>query len=417
MKKTSLLIAILSISSVAFCQKIDDPEISFTYVRNPLTPLQKTIKNYQSFAVIPYEDAIIAKDKEAQEKYAKEKADYPKVVADAEAQFQADMKQYEADMEAWKKKSYGEKLLESQVLNENNKPVKPYYTKPQEPVLQLEWHQKVFSKNMLASTYLKLDGFANNAQHAAIITVKLLGFENTEPELINSPSSVYDVKLKATRTIYKYWYEMQYKHPIELKVEEPGKGIILDEILPQFNNYSKATTETTEGTYPPLDREAFVGNYQDKIVTENMKQISEYINDRFGYSPINRTITLYRVDPKKFTYDDYQQAFENTVSALNSLTSDYKSAVEKLKLSTDLWEKALTEYDPKVKKARIDEDIAIVTHFNLVEAYIWLNDFVKADLHLSKLLGLDPSNKQKKMIARLRELLVDQKKRLEAQSK
>jgi len=111
MKKTSLLIAILSISSVAFCQKIDDPEISFTYVRNPLTPLQKTVKNYQSFAVIPYEDAIIAKDKEAQEKYAKEKADYPKVVADAEAQYQADLKKYDADMEAWKKKSYGEKLL------------------------------------------------------------------------------------------------------------------------------------------------------------------------------------------------------------------------------------------------------------------------------------------------------------------
>lgn len=56
-----------------------------------------------------------------------------------------------------------------------------------------------------------------------------------------------------------------------------------------------------------------------------------------------------------------------------------------------LWEKALTESNPKDKKARIDEKVTAATLLNDAEANLWMNNFDEAELLLARLKLLDIS--------------------------
>jgi hypothetical protein len=48
MKKLLLLLTATIISTASFAQDIDNNDVSFSYYQLPLTPLNKSLKNYQS---------------------------------------------------------------------------------------------------------------------------------------------------------------------------------------------------------------------------------------------------------------------------------------------------------------------------------------------------------------------------------
>jgi hypothetical protein len=417
-KIITLLIFFVSLSLYSISQKIDKQDLLFDYIKMPAEPLNKSIKNFSSNVILAYEADIIAKEKAAQDEFDKAKAEYPKKVAEAQDEYNKRVEKYKADKAEWDKKSTGDKIVEKTVLKENNKPVEPgTFYKPSEPYLREIQHQKVFDKNMLASTYLKLDGFNNSPDNSVKITATLFGFENLEPELKTKEESEYNSQTKATSKIITYWYEIQYKHPISLKITLPSGETIMDETLLQFSEYSKASTGTAKGSYPSYNKEAFLTQLQNKVIEDNMKVINGLINSKYGYQKAKRNSTIIRIEPKKFTYDDFQQAYESAVAGYGILTTDFKSATEKLNKSIELWEKALTEFNPNENKVRIDEDVAKAAHFNLAEGYIWTNNFSKADEHLSKIIGLEPSKKEERAVEELRNLLRDQKTRWEANNK
>ena len=418
MKIFTLFVFLFCLSLYSISQKIDKQDLLFDYIKIPVEPLNKSIKNYSSNVMLAYEADIIAKEKAAQDEFEKAKADYPQKVAEAQAEYNKIVEKYKADKAEWDKKSTGDKIVEKTVLKEHNKPVEPgTFYKPSEPRLREIQHQKVFDKNMLASTYLKLDGFNNSPDNSVKITATLFGFENLEPELKTKEESEYNNQSKTTVKIITYWYEIQYKHPISLKITLPNGESIMDETFQQFSEYSKASTGSAKGAYPSYNKEAFLTQLQNKVIEDNMKVINGLINSKYGYQKAKRTSTITRIEPKKFTYDYFQQAYESAVAGYGILITDFKGASEKLNKAIDLWEKALTEFNPNEKKARIDGDVAIASHFNLAEAYIWINNFAKADEHLSKIIGLEPSNKEKKAVEELRNLLKDQKTRWEANNK
>jgi hypothetical protein len=50
----------------------------------------------------------------------------------------------------------------------------------------------------------------------------------------------------------------------------------------------------------------------------------------------------------------------------------------------------------------------------LAEAYLFTNNFDKAESHLSKIISLNPSGKEKKLVGEYRDLLKDLKERWQA---
>lgn len=433
MKKTILVVALVCIGLYALPQKIDKQDLNFDYLRMPLEPLSKSITNYSSKVIITYEADILNNNKIAQQEYDQAKAEFPQKVAKAEDQYKQDMAKYEKEkkeaedkynkeMEEWKNKSSGEKFVEKKILNEDNKPrlnlpSYPYKNLPPEPVLKQTRHQKLFDKDMLSSTYLKLAGFKNSPENAVKITATLYGFENMEPELKTKTTTEYNSNTKSSQPINTYWYEMQYKHPIGIKVELPDGQAIVDETLQQIGQYSIAKSNSNKGSYPSFNQDNFVTNLQGKVVEDNMKMINDFLNNKYGFPKEKRTSFIFRIEPKKFVYDDFQQAYESAVAGYGLLASDFNNAVPKLNTAIDLWEKAVAEYNPNEKKVRMDEDVVRAAHFNLAEAYIWIHDFEKADAHLSKIIGLNPSRKEEKAVEAYREIMKDLKARWEANNK
>lgn len=392
-------------------QKVNDLEINFEYQQQPLIPLNKDIKNYSSSVILTYEEKILADNKKLQDEYEREMDLYPQILAEAEKLYQDELVRYDNAMVEWNKKSNGDKFVEKKILQENNKPVKPYFSKPSQPYLKTTDHQKIFNKELLANSYLKLDGYKKSPDNAVKITVTLYGFENTEPQLKTKTSSYYDAQSKMTRSKNTNWYELTYKHPMNLKIETPAEGVIYDQIMEATADFKTAYSASVENQTPYFDRKSFLQNLQDQAVQENLKYIHEWLNSNYGYPAIKRTTEFFKIEPKKFEYPDYQLAYENITAGYSLILSDKKSAYEKIKKAIPFLEKELSEYEPGNKKARVDKDVAIATRFNLTEAYIWVQEFAKADDHLTKLMGLDPSKKELKLIESYRELLKDQKAR------
>jgi hypothetical protein len=399
----------------AIAQKVDKNDIEFSYVQLPLYPLDASIKAYNPEIVMAYEADILAAQQQAQEGYERELADYPQRVDAARAAYDEAVARYEEEMKAWEEKSAALRIVEKKILDENTKPVKPgNFYPPSKPVLRELRHQKLFNTDMLANSYLKLEGFEKGTESALMITTTLYGFEATEPELKQEEKSVYNSKTKQTVKVIKYWYEITYRHPINLKVETPSGEVLVDETFAAFSEYALYKSPVKEGAYPAFNRDATMSKLETEVVEYNMKVINEFLNNNYGYPLMTRTTTIYNIEPKKFNYDDYQQAYVSVITGLKLLASDEAASSEKIAESVAAWEKAMEESNPADKKSRVNESVSIATLFNLAEACIMTSDFSKADDYLNQIYGLNPSKKEGKAIDAYKEFLQDMKLRWEA---
>lgn len=410
--------AALLICTTMPAQSIKDNDVTFVYVRLPKEPLGKSYTNYQGKVEMSYVAENAAKKAEYDQKLANVEVQYQKDMEDwkvRDAQAQA---QYDKDMAEYNKKGTAEKIADKKLLNEG-KPVRqtppqPYRNNPPVPV-----YKKEYDPNLLASSYIKLEGFNNQPDNAVTITVTLYGFDCIKPVMKTEVKKMTRI-VNGTSTPYNqtyYHYETSYKHPMSVKVEVPGKGIVLNQTIEAFNQYTVIkTNETDNSAAQNMDVEAYVRNLEEKVLMENLKFINELVNEKYGFSKVSRTSVLNNVESKKMNYDDYQGAYDNAKAGYDLLATDKDAAAAKLNLAIQAWEKALTESNPSDKKARVDADVTMATRFNLLEAYVFAGDFANAEAQLQKINSSDPSKKQKKRAEELDLFIKDMKARTAANS-
>lgn len=420
-------------------QSIKDNDITYVYVRPPMEPL-KGFTNYQSKVELSYaaENAALKADydkkcAEAEDQYQKDVAEFPQKTKDAEAKYEKDMKdweikdkeaedKYQKELAEYNKKSTAQKLADQKLLNEG-KPVKqsppkpgknlpptPYKRMP--PVPQ---YKKEYDTQLLASTYLKLEGFNNVPENAVIITATISQFEIQGPKLVTETKQMTKV-VNGQSTNYNqvyYHYETSYRQPMSVKVEVPGRGVIFNQVIEQFNTFTQVKTNATDNlpAQNMSDPSAYAKNLEEKTLAENLKYINELVNSKYGFSKVSRTSVLNNVESKKMNYDDFQTAYDNAVSGYAMLATDKAGATLKLKAAIEIWEKALLESNPDDKKARVDAGVTMATRFNLAEAYIMTGDFANAELQIQKINAADPSKKEKKRVEEIDALLKDMKAR------
>lgn len=305
-------------------------------------------------------------------------------------------------------------------MEQDNKPklelshAKPFRQVPPKPELSYPEelkYLKVFDTTLLVTSYLILDGYDKKPENAITYKVIFHGFDYKEPVLKTrltkktNNGQVYDVTI--------YHFEMLYRHPMSVKLINPDGTSFLECTIPQTNECAIYKTDESNNQYSlNFKKEDVLMALIDKSVEVNLKLINNHVNEQSGKSLIERRSTLYNVIAKRNqNYDDLKQAFEFALSAYNQLTSNKESALISLEKAIALWEKALTEFDPDNKKCRINKNVTQVLHFNCAEAYIWLNQFEKADAHITKYMSLQPNRRELKLITSLKDLADDQRSR------
>lgn len=411
--KTFLLIAITLNFSLLFSQNIKDEVVEYRFIKLPLNPLPASIKNYQSSIFANYEadnqkkkEKYEAEKKIADDNFEKEKAAYPAKVKAAEDK-------YNQEMEEWKKKSFGEKVVEKQILGENNKPVKQIPSPPYPMSVRLPDLKTTYDYPVVASTYLVLDGFSNKPDNAVKIDVILYGYDYTEPRQLSEQKSVTSYANGQTQTgnVTYYHNEFSYRHTMSVKVTMPD-GKELFNVTPQeLNTYKiyKSPETTTPAQFNP---QMLVKTYEEKILQDNLNLINNLVNDKIGYKRVTRKVELSFVKSKDETYQDLLIAYNDASAGLKILIDDETNAKSKLDNAIQLWNKALLESDIKNKKARIDKDVTLAIYYNLLECYFATNDVANAEKTIASLNTMDLSSSKRKLKEEYEALINDLKKRI-----
>ncbi len=408
-----LSIALLGTSNLLQAQDIDNNDIRFNYIQLPAQPVDKTIKNYQSTVVLKYMEGVKNSQLSFQEQVAKAEADYKAAMENYYVQQKLADDQYNKEMEAWDKKPLAQKIL-----LEKEKPQKKYIPVPTKQTLVEPKYQKQFDVNLLASKYFKVEGYKQGAENPLKVTAFFLGFEATEA-VLKEKSNVVKTTGKPDQTVIKYRYELNYKHPSGYRIET-NAGVIFEDypaVTTDYNTYSTAEYNSVAelNTFWNSAKEGVINQLQEKIINQNCQTLSNIINNQFGYQNVAYSTLLSTVDEEK-GYEDYKQAYDIAAKGYSMLAEDLNksNAIAKLKEAIAIWEKAMTESNPKNKKARVDMDVTQVTVLNLIEAYIFIDDFANAQSYIDKLKTLDPSKKERRRMERMEYLLKEQKKRYDA---
>lgn len=396
-------------------QNVKSEDIEYRYIKLPLDPLPASIQNYQATVFANYEAENARKQAQYEAEMQLAESEYQQAMGAYPAQVRAAEDKYKAEMAEWDKKSMAEKVVEKQVLKENNKPVKqlpsePYKRYVQPPVLQTSYDYPA-----LASTYLALDGFNNNPANAVKIEVTLYGFDYTQPrQLSEQKSKVISANgSTTTRQVTYYHTEFTYRHTMSVKVTSPD-GRELFFITPQeLNNYKTYKSAESE-TGVSINEQQLVKTYEEKILQENLKFISDLVNDKIGYRRELRKTSLSYVKTKDETYRDLMIAYNDATSALKTLVDDEAGAKSKLSSAVEGWNNALKESDINNKKARIDKEVTTMIYFNLLEAYFAQRDAVNGEKTITALNALSLSNSDRKQKEAYEVLFNDLKKRLAA---
>ena len=396
-------------------QDVDKTDINFEYIQLPKKPLDKSIKNYTSKVIYNVEDAnkkLLENHKEKQAKLDKEYQDamagYPQKVKDAESQ-------YLKELEIYEKKSTIQKMADQQLAN-GGKPIKRIPQQPYKENLPEPKLKKAFNNEQLAGTYLKLEGFSNSATNAVNISATLGELELKEPIL-----TVQDLTKVAngTSTPYKaYTLKVPYKRLISLKVETPT-GIVYDEVPVEisqdqfFTIPGEHTSESSARSWWSYNQEKTVDNLEITSAESGLKIIQTLLNSDYAFKKTERKAVVLQVKDKKQDYSDLAQAYLALVEGYNVLSEDYEKKDAKVKIAeaTAIYEKALLESDINNKKARVNEEVTLSIYWNLMEAYIWMDEYAKAKTLYAKFSTFDAPKRYVKVMEELHKFGKDQYER------
>lgn len=416
MKQIFSLLTLLVFYTITMAQKPEDNAIKFDYIQLPLTPFSSNIDSYSQEFVIQNEQELLQLKADSEADFEKKVAEFEQTKAQAMAEYEYKRdhfdefvedakKEHEIQLEAYNKTLETMGMLEKLAYKENNPPPKfvmpkrptspPYFTDPvYYPPHELEILGK---KELMESTYLRISGYDIAEDAPIIVKATLYPFEAKDPVSETQQQRYYDSGSKT----YKYKTvtitTIEGKYPISLEViDKTTNQVLLNEMIGgDFISY-----QNQNNSYIETD-----------LLDNNLQAVQAILNDLYGYPVMTRYTTLYTIKPKKYEYPEYQTAFENAMSFYNTLKYEDQDLSASMEEAIGIWNTALTEYDPNDSKARIDEDVAKATYYNLVEASLWLNDFDQANMYLTKLFAFNLKNKEKEQVEVYKDFINMQKER------
>ncbi len=396
----TLLGAASLLSITAYGQSIDAQKVTFDYVRLPMIPVPAGSHSYQAEVVLRYEEAV-----------KQQKADHLTAVAEAKIKAEKDKQEYKA-------LSLKDKALNRLLLDEH---------KPGAAVIPTaDYTAQVYDAKTLAATYVNVSGFQRAAGPNADLHITVItdGF-TLGPIAPAEAKSNTQVKLGGVGTGdgVKHLYEVSYKSPISVKVSTKDGTVLLDELIEATNTYTVGKTEAfgnPDGLakFWAANQTAFLRQLDENSMKSNMKLVADYLDSKLGQRVITRNTSIIVVSDKKINYDEYPQAYEKALMGYKALSDPARvaDAQKQIVEAVALWNKALTESNPKDKKARIDEKVTAATLYNDAEANLWLNNFDEADRLLARLKLLDIS-RYNTMANELGAVVQDQRTRFTANKK
>ena len=373
--KRSIFLLFTALSIVGYAQNVDENRVTFNYIQLPTNPINSQYKTFNVVVERKFEQANEDSLAAYQSRLQQSTMEYEALMADWRERKKAAFRDYYTRMAAWQK-----------LVDAGNatavKPADPIV--PPQPVqaevAQPRLHSDVVDDQV--SNAISLAGY-DRGDGGATITIGVLPLSNVSIKMAK----------KTSGSKVKYHYTVNYKLPLEIKVEEPSQGVILQTIiLNGINNYELAAYDSQYefDLWWVDNQDAFWADVEKKARNSAFAEANTFVNNKCGFPVRSRSIFVYTVKKHKdFTYNDITNAYTAAMQGYQmiSQSKDRKTAEGKINEAINIWKQVLTESNVSDNKARVNDKITALLYANLAEAYIWLSDFDSAEMYMNLALN------------------------------
>lgn len=373
--KKGLLFVLSGVFVAANAQNLTDNKVSFSYVQLPTNPIATQYTQYEIQLVKSFEQSNQDSLTAYQMKLDNANMQYESAMNVWKEQKKNLDRGYLTQMAQWEKAVNGGSTTATQPATPVY-PAQPIKTDVPMPLMHedLPYDQV---NNMIA-----IDGYSKGSGGAKV-TLDFKGIGNIK--IVETKSG--------TGTSTKYTFRAEYTLPVEVKVESPSQGVILNTILMnEIKSYPlKDYASKYEFQLWYLDNTTqFWSEMQKHARNVAMTEITNFLNNACGFPTRTWNTEVYTVKSfKDHSYDDLTTAYTTAKQGYDLIyqTRDRKNAHAKLNEAIGIWKKALTESNLSDNKARINDKITAMLFCNIAEAYMWMSNFDEAEQFINKAIN------------------------------
>lgn len=377
MKKLLLLtLGLISVATVD-AQTINDNKVSFSYVQLPLIQIDPAFNTYEIRVEHGYQQANSDSLEFFQLRQQAALENYERAIITYESQRKNIDRIHLENMANWQKK------VNSGITNADGsmlaKPNPPFYPqRPFYPILKAPQLHSEYS-NELVEQSIALEGF-EKGMGGTLVNI------NIQP--------IRDVRIVKNKSgsgaSTKYKYTCEYVLPIELTLQSPTQGNLIETVILNERKSYKMKEYKSE-----FEHELYMLDNKDRFFSElelyarrNALSITNtYLNDQAGFVKRTRSTEIYSVKRyKNYEYSDVTNAYSLTVSALQLVANDRDRSGARAQLEEALkaWETVMEESNTFDNKARINDKISAMIQCNISEIYVWMSRFNEANAMINQ---------------------------------
>ncbi|MGB0914440.1 MAG: hypothetical protein ACPGVI_00135 [Crocinitomicaceae bacterium] len=377
MKKTLLLaLGLFSIATIN-AQIINDNKVSFSYTQLPLIKIDEAFNTYEVRVQHGYQQANQDSLQFFQMRQQAALENYERAIIQYEAQRKNIERIHLENLANWQKKvNSGVKNPDGSALERPNDPLYP--VRPQHPIIKApRLHSEYLDENV--NQAINLSGF-EKGMGGSLITINVLPIRDIK--IVKSKSG--------SGSSTKYKYSANYILPIEVLVQSPSQGTLLErQILTARQSYKmkEFKSEFEHDLYMLDNEDRFYTELELSARQKALREANTYINNQMGYVKRTRTTEIYSVKRfKNYEYSDATEALTMTTQALQLVSEnrDRTGAKVKLEAALQAWETIMEESNTYDNKARVNDKISAMIQCNIAEIYIWLSRFNEANAMLNQ---------------------------------
>ena len=255
-----------------------------------------------------------------------------------------------------------------------------------------------FTESYLVDTYLTLQGYKRVNKNPDIEITATVGEFFIWSEFRNTNKTKTKDKAGNEKIKYSYNMEIKYSLPMAVQVEDKETKTWLDKYIFSASD-TRSWISTSYNTIDELDsywryqRVTRLSELQKDLTKECMNKISDLINDAFGYKVIKDKIRFATLSKKNHPdYEKFQKNVETMQAAFALMDADKSldAVREKAEPALAFYAETANRYSVGNKDQKKLKHVCL---YNQALAYLWLEDFDKAETLAKSIQKFDTKNK------------------------
>jgi hypothetical protein len=377
MNKSILYFVVISlISFPCLGQTVKDYKVPFQYIQLPLKPFVESVSTYNVVIINDFQQANEDTLKAYDSRLAiaeKEQENLLEIWNNDRLRID---RMYLSEMSVWEKAvNLGNITLAEPVKN-------PY---PEYPFLK-EVSLPILSEN-IAEDYcnqkINLAGY-NKGAAGVVITITHHGLQ----------ASRISKKITGSGAQKRYKYTAHFKMPVDVKIEAPIQGLIYTKTF-----YSNEITELIRADKSQYDyqlwwidnKDKYWNGLQTRFFNNILNDLNNHINSTYGFPVKSNQNEIYVIKKyKKHSYSEFIDAMTYAKIGYKDFVNDVDKvkAKENIYKAIEIWEIQLEQSDFSDNKSRINKKSTALLCANLAEAYLWIDEYEKAELYINKAITI-----------------------------